>query len=103
MGGWRKVMAADDVREGSPRGVVVDDVKIGLFRIDNEIHAINDVCTHAFALLSNGFQEGCLIECPLHSGFFDVRTGKAQGPPVEEDVARYPVRVTDGWVYVEIP
>ncbi len=102
MSAWHKVAQADEVTEGCPKGVRVDDVKVGLFRVGEDIYAVNDVCTHAYALLSTGFQEGCLVECPLHAGFFDVRTGAAQGSPVEVDVASYPVEVRDGSVYVRL-
>lgn len=97
---WHEVGATGDVGEGAPRAVTVGTTKIGLFMVDGELHAINNVCTHAFALLTNGFQEGCLIECPLHAGFFDVCTGAAQGGVVTVDVASYPVEIRDGRVFV---
>ncbi|MET3473453.1 nitrite reductase/ring-hydroxylating ferredoxin subunit [Novosphingobium sp. 1529] len=99
---WHEVAQRGDVSEGCPRSVTVGSTKIGLFVVDGEVHAINNVCTHAYALLTNGFQEGCLVECPLHAGFFDIRTGAAQGAPVEVDVATYPVEVRDGVVFVAI-
>jgi nitrite reductase/ring-hydroxylating ferredoxin subunit len=33
-----------------------------------------------------------LIECPLHQGLFDVRTGEAMGPPCVEPVRTFAVR-----------
>jgi nitrite reductase/ring-hydroxylating ferredoxin subunit len=98
--GWERVVDASAIAEDRPYGATIGDRKIGIFRVDGELHAIDNVCTHAFALLTNGFQEGCLVECPLHAGFFDIRTGKAQGTPVERDVATYPVKIEDGWVHV---
>lgn len=103
MSEWHDVANADDVGDGCPKGVTAAGIKIGLFRVDADILAINDVCTHAYALLSNGFQEGCMVECPLHAGFFDIRTGAAQGTPVEQDVSTYPVEIRDGRVFVWVP
>lgn len=103
MASWCKLIAEGEVSEGCPRGIEVNGIKIGLFRFEGQIYAIDDVCTHAFALLSNGFQEGPLVECPLHAGFFDIRNGKGQGAPIERDVTHYPVRVEDGWVYAQLP
>jgi nitrite reductase/ring-hydroxylating ferredoxin subunit len=100
---WHRVVSAAAVQEGSPHGATVEGVKVGVFRAGDEFYAINNVCTHAYAELTNGFQEGCLVECPLHAGFFDVRTGAGQGSPIEQDVATYPTRLDDGWVYVELP
>jgi nitrite reductase/ring-hydroxylating ferredoxin subunit len=102
MTNWHEVARVEDVREGCPKGVAVEDTKIGLFKLDDGIYAIDDICTHAYALLSNGFQEGCLVECPLHAGFFDIRTGAAQGGPVERNVRRYPVEVRDGLIFVQV-
>jgi nitrite reductase/ring-hydroxylating ferredoxin subunit len=42
------------------------------------------------------------VECPLHAGRFDIKTGKAQGVPVTEDIKTFPVRVDGDNVYVEI-
>jgi nitrite reductase/ring-hydroxylating ferredoxin subunit len=99
---WHEVGRTEDVAEGCPRAVTVGSTNIGLFMVSGEIHAINNVCTHAFALLTNGFQEGCLVECPLHAGFFDIRTGAAQGGVVYVDVASYPVEIRDGRVFVRL-
>lgn len=53
----------------------------------------SDVCTHAYALLSDGWLDGYEIECPLHGARFDVRTGAALTSPAETALATYPVRV----------
>jgi 3-phenylpropionate/trans-cinnamate dioxygenase ferredoxin subunit len=63
--------------------------------LGDEIMASDDVCTHAFALLSTGWFEGCEIECPLHGARFDVRTGKVLCGPATKDLSVYPVKVED--------
>ena len=40
------------------------------------------------------------IECPLHQGVFDIRSGKPQCPPVTTDLRRYAVRVEAGTIYL---
>ena len=102
MAEWTRVVEASRVTDGNPFGTTIDGTPVGIFRVDDRIFAINNVCTHAFALLTNGFQEGCLVECPLHAGFFDIRTGKAQGTPVEKDVAVYDAKVEDGFILVRL-
>jgi nitrite reductase/ring-hydroxylating ferredoxin subunit len=67
-----------------------------------EILATDNICTHAFALLSDGWLDGDCIECPLHAGRFDVRTGKALGPPVDEDIKVYPVRIVGDDIQVKL-
>ena len=74
-------------------GVTAAGQQIALYRDKGEFFATSNVCTHQYALLSDGyFEDGC-IECPLHQGSFDVRTGKAQCAPVTEDIKVYPLRV----------
>ncbi len=48
-----------------------------------------------------GWLDGDCIECPLHAGRFEVRTGKALGPPVDEDIKVYPVRIVGNDVQVK--
>jgi 3-phenylpropionate/trans-cinnamate dioxygenase ferredoxin component len=90
---WTRVAAADEVAEGEVVGVTVAGQQIALYRDKGEFLATSNVCTHQFALLSDGyFEDGC-IECPLHQGSFDVRSGKALCAPVTEDIKVFPVRV----------
>ena len=101
-GEWQAVGGAADVAEDEPLGVAVGDKRIGIYRIDGTLYAIDDVCPHAFALLSQGFVEGEEIECPLHEALFHVPTGKCLREPAEEDIATYEVKEEDGQVLVKI-
>jgi len=65
--------------------------------------ASDNLCTHAAARLTDGWLEGCTIECPLHAGRFDLRTGAGQGAPIEDDLLVYPVRVEGDDVLVQLP
>jgi len=54
-------------------------------------------------LLSDGCQENGQIECPLHQGRFDIRTGKALCSPLTIDLASYGIDVRGDEVWVDIP
>jgi len=99
---WVEAAAVADVPEGDVIGCAPDGRDIALYSVEGAIYATDNVCTHAHALLCEGFLEGYEIECPLHQGKFDVRTGKALSPPVTEDIRSYPVRIEDGRVYVAL-
>lgn len=75
---------------------------IVLFNVGGEIYAIDDVCSHAFSLLSEGYFDGTAIECPLHMSRFDVRTGRPLCPPATEPVRTHKVEIADGYVTVHI-
>jgi len=64
---------------------------------------MHDVCTHAYALLSSGFFEGEIVECPLHAAQFSVVTGACLSGPASEGVATYDVKVEGDDVFVRIP
>ncbi|MGC5041469.1 bifunctional 3-phenylpropionate/cinnamic acid dioxygenase ferredoxin subunit [Streptomyces sp. DT190] len=69
---------------------------------DGELHAIDDTCTHQDASLSEGWLEGCLIECPLHAASFDLRTGMPTCLPARRAVRTHRVTVDDGVIHVHL-
>jgi nitrite reductase/ring-hydroxylating ferredoxin subunit len=75
---------------------------IALFRADDGFYALSDTCSHGKASLSEGWFEGFEIECPVHSGRFDVRSGAPLSFPATEPVARYETRMVDGELYVVV-
>ena len=89
---WMEVPAAAKMKDGDIVGANIGKTYFALYRVDGEYYATDNFCTHAEAMLSDGALDGCMVECPLHAGRFDVRTGKAQGDPVDEDLKTYPVR-----------
>src|ERR1700722_2806303 len=98
--GWVRVAAVADVGEGAAFPTKLGNRPIALYRIDGHVHAIDDVCTHALALLSQGFIENGAVECPLHGARFDIATGRCVAPPASKDLRTYAVKVEAGDVYV---
>lgn len=92
---WYRVGNISEVNEDQPLSVEIGGNKIGIYFVDNEYYAIEDVCPHAFALLSQGFIEGCQVECPLHEATFDITNGKLLGGPADRDLQTYQVK-TEG-------
>ncbi|MGF6508487.1 non-heme iron oxygenase ferredoxin subunit [Paraburkholderia sp. 32] len=100
---WHLVGELDRCFDGNDcLGVTIDTVKVGLFRVAGEIHALDDICTHGNALLSEGLLDGHEIECPLHAGLVDVRTGKGTTAPIVRDTRRHEVRIDGGNLYVRL-
>ena len=98
---WHHLCAAAKLSEGEPLGFKLGDCRVALYRVDDDIFATDDVCSHAFALLSSGFLEGHVIECPLHGAMFDVRDGKCRSSAYK-DVAAFKVEIRDGEIYVQL-
>jgi len=99
---WRRVASLSDVPPGNVRRVVLDGIEIALCNVRGELFAVDDVCTHAYASLSEGALIGDELECPLHGGCFDVRSGAAKGGIVTEDLRRFAVRVAGDDVLIAL-
>jgi len=91
---WICVAKAGAVGEGEVLGVSVRGQELALYRLDGAYYATSNICTHQYALMSEGmFEDGC-IECPLHQARFDVRTGAVLSRrPAREPLRTYPVKV----------
>jgi nitrite reductase/ring-hydroxylating ferredoxin subunit len=100
--GWVEVAKAENVKAGEITGAKIGDVDIALYNIDGAFYATSNVCTHAIALLSNGFLDGDVVECPLHAGAFEVKTGKAVCAPAADDIKTYPTRVVGNALQIQI-
>ena len=82
--------------------VTIGDHRIAMFRIDDEVFAIGDRCSHAEASLAEGEVWDHTVECPRHGSEFDLRTGEPGALPATQPVPVYPVTVEDGTVYLEV-
>jgi naphthalene 1,2-dioxygenase system ferredoxin subunit len=100
--GWAKAAERSALAEGEVIGVVIAGHEIALYDIEGQVFATDDICTHAYAKLSDGWFDRGEIECPLHAGRFDARTGKATAPPCVDDIKTYPARVVGGEIQVKL-
>lgn len=83
------------LEESKPFRVVVDGEDVLLAKIDGEIFAVSDICTHSEVSLSEGDIEGCAIECWLHGSSFDLRTGKPSGPPATTSLKTFAIKLEE--------
>lgn len=102
-GVWKKIADAENLKPGEILGAEVDGAHVAVFNVEGTLYATSNICTHAFTYLSEGYLEECIIECPLHAGRFDVRTGKGQGAPVTTDLQTFNVRQSAEGVEIEFP
>src|SRR3546814_4598212 len=92
---WHLIGSLDDFVEDQPVSRVVEGTDVAIFRVNGELFALADHCTHGDARLSEGWVEGNCVECPLHQARFNLLTGEAETGPAWEPVRAYKLR-TDG-------
>ena len=100
---FRKAATVGDVPPGSGRQVTIQDRKIGLFNVDGTYYAIEDICPHRGAPLSEGECEGAVVFCPWHGAQFDLTSGSHLTPPAPRGVASYKVQVVGDEIQVDVP
>lgn len=99
---WRRIASLSQLRDDEAFPAKLGETSIALYRLNGRIYALDDVCTHEYALLSQGFIEGCAIECPLYQAKFDIITGKCLAAPATTDLNCYAVRIDGDEVYVSL-
>lgn len=102
MSNWIDAAAFDEVPQDDVVGVEVQGLDIALYGVEGEVFATDNLCTHGQARLCDGFLDGHEIECPLHQGKFDVRTGAPTCAPITVAVRSYPVKVEGGRVFLQL-
>jgi 3-phenylpropionate/trans-cinnamate dioxygenase ferredoxin component len=83
----------------------LDGTAIALVRIEDDLYAIEDLCSHAEVALSEGslWADECEIECWKHGTTFSLRTGEPQSLPATQPVRVFQVTRSGDDVQVEWP
>lgn len=80
-----------------PGGMILVELskfeRVLLTNVEGSYYAVEELCPHSGAALSEGDLYGPEVECPLHSSMFNVQTGEVLSPPAARDLIVYPVRV----------
>src|SRR5512137_1332947 len=94
------VAKADEIQEGKVKVVRVIDAPVGITKIEGELFAFADVCTHDDGPVAEGELDEYTIECPRHGARFDIRTGKVKQLPAVTPIPVYAVKVEGDAVLV---
>lgn len=82
-----------DLTPGQVRRVDRPGGDLAVYNIDGEFFATDDRCTHGLSSLAEGDLLGEEIECSMHFGSFNVKTGAAMAPPCSIAIRTYKVEV----------
>jgi nitrite reductase (NADH) small subunit len=91
-----------ELPEGTGKECVVGDRVVAVFKLGEDVVALDGICPHAGGPLAQGMVRHEIVTCPWHGWQYHVRTGQHQLNP-RICVATFGVVVADGKVYVELP
>jgi 3-phenylpropionate/trans-cinnamate dioxygenase ferredoxin component len=92
------------VEEGAVVGVEAGGRRLALARVEGEVYALADVCSHRDFPLSVGEVDAgaCTVTCEWHGAAFDLRSGEPRCPPATRSVPVFATRVDAGEVWVRL-
>jgi 3-phenylpropionate/trans-cinnamate dioxygenase ferredoxin subunit len=99
-----RVCRLDELAPGTARRFDVGPHRIAVVRIDDDVYAIGDQCTHQNISLAEGdiHAEDRTIECWKHGSEFSLETGEPLSLPATKAEPVYDARVDDGDIVVVI-
>ena len=94
-----------DFAPGTARQVLIGDHRIAVVRIDDDVYAIGDRCSHQDISLAGGevLCDAKQLECWKHGSSFSQETGEPESLPATKPVPVYEARVVDGEIEVVVP
>ncbi len=103
MADFIKVISLSDLPSGSMKQILVHGKPVALARVDGQVFAVDDTCSHEECSLANeGFLDGSRIVCGCHGAQFDATTGKVMSLPATTNLSSYETKIENGDVYVKI-
>ncbi|HEY5917107.1 MAG TPA: ferric reductase-like transmembrane domain-containing protein [Chryseolinea sp.] len=97
--GFQKACALSVIPENRAKVVTFGGERIAIFKYDNKISAISNVCKHQNGPLGEGkIVDGC-VTCPWHGYQYLPHNGSSP-PPFKEKVATFDVKIVNGEVWI---
>ena len=99
--GFFKVCKVSDLKEKIGQRFFIDDVDVALFKVENEVFAVSNMCLHQkAAIIYDGFVEDGFVTCPAHGWQFELKTGRV--PSGIKGLDKYEVKIENDDVYVKV-
>jgi len=97
--GFVKICGVNEIEESRAKIFCIDKERIAVYRHENRLFAIHNVCKHQGGPLGEGkIIDGC-ITCPWHGYQYLPHNGQSP-PPFTEKVNTYDVRIEDAQVWL---
>jgi len=93
----------EDIPENGNRAFAIGARSVLVCRTSAGVFAVENMCSHQYALLEGGKVKGPYLFCPLHGLRFDLRTGAPNGQLTKKPLTLYTADVENGIVHADLP
>ena len=100
---WILIGNVEDIEEDGVAHFEYQDKDYAIYRLKDGFYATDGICSHENALLSDGVVVGEEIECPLHQGTFNIKTGEAIMEPACDHINVYEIKVEKDELFIGLP
>jgi nitrite reductase (NADH) small subunit len=97
-----RVADVKEISVGSGKEINIKGNRIALFRTNNDYYAIEALCRHQDGSLAPGRVDGEVVECPLHSWHYNIRTGELLDFLQDVKLNTYRVEIRNDDIYVDV-
>jgi nitrite reductase/ring-hydroxylating ferredoxin subunit len=97
------VGALADFPLGKGTPVQIGNRRLAIFRLEEQVYAIDDRCPHRGFPLHDGSISESTVRCRTHGSCFDLASGNVLRGPATRPTRIYPARCEDGQVLVDLP
>jgi naphthalene 1,2-dioxygenase ferredoxin component len=102
MNNWIDVAAEAELFEGAGIAVATQGHEIAIFKLEEGVYAIDNICSHGHAKLCDGFVDGHTVECPFHQAVFDLHDGSVTCGPATEPMKSWSIKIENARVYLDL-
>jgi nitrite reductase/ring-hydroxylating ferredoxin subunit len=97
-----KVAHRNEIQENKGKEVKIENARIAVFYTKGKYYAIDALCRHQDGSLAPGRVDGEIVECPLHSWHYNVRTGELLDYVKGVKLTTYEVIIKGNDLYLDV-
>ena len=99
---WIEVAKADSIDMDDLIRFDHDEKTYCVYKLEDGYYATDGLCTHETVHLEDGLVMDDEIECPMHQGIFNIKTGEVIQDPPCEALKTYPLKIEEEKIYIKI-
>ena len=102
MSDWIYVCKKNEIELEDLKRFDYQDKTFCIYNIKDGFFATDGMCTHEEVHLEDGLVMDNEIECPMHQGIFDIKTGRVIQDPPCEDLKTYKIKIEENKIYIKL-